>query len=254
MEPLSRYPHPAVGRICNPSENGTDYKSVLRRDFLRLAGLCGAAWMTPISHLLARAAEAPAERHKPAQSIIMLWLQGGPSQLETFDPHPDTKIAAGTGAIRTAVKDVQLAAGLDHTADEMGSIALIRSMVSKEGDHERGTYTMKTGFRPDPTVIHPSIGAICCHELPVAGVDIPRHVSILPGQWPARGGYLGESSTPSRPATRPATFPTPSRPIRRSATRNACNTLRLSNAPSRAAGAVVWRAPCTARRSHAPAR
>ena len=51
----------------------------------------------------------------------------------------------------------------------MGSIALVRSMVSKEGDHERGTYTMKTGYRPDPTVVHPSIGAICCHELPVAG-------------------------------------------------------------------------------------
>jgi hypothetical protein len=65
-------------------------------------------------------------------------------------------------------------------------------MVSKEGDHERGTYTMKTGFRPDPTVIHPSIGAICCHELAAAGVDIPRHVSILPGQWAARGGYLGD--------------------------------------------------------------
>ncbi len=66
-------------------------------------------------------------------------------------------------------------------------------MVSKEGDHERGTYTMKTGFRPDPTVIHPSIGAVCCHELPVAGVDIPRHVSILPNQWPARGGFLGDA-------------------------------------------------------------
>ena len=46
--------------------------------------------------------------------------------------------------------------------------------------------------RPDPTVIHPSIGAICCHELPIAGTDIPRHVSILPGQWPAGGGYLGD--------------------------------------------------------------
>jgi hypothetical protein len=75
----------------------------------------------------------------------------------------------------------------------MGSIALVRSMVSKEGDHERGTYAMKTGFRPDPTVVHPSIGAICCHELPAAGTDIPRHVSILSGQWPARGGYLGEA-------------------------------------------------------------
>jgi hypothetical protein len=164
-----------------------------RRSFLRLAGLAGAAWMTPISHLLARAAEAPAERRRPAQSIIMLWLQGGPSQLETFDPHPGTAIAAGTGAIATAVKGVQLASGLERTAEEMGSIALVRSMVSKEGDHERGTYTMKTGFRPDPTVEHPSIGAVCCHELPVAGVDIPRHVSILPGQWPARGGFLGDA-------------------------------------------------------------
>src|SRR5262245_37874667 len=74
----------------------------------------------------------------------------------------------------------------------MGSISLVRSMVSKEGDHERGTYTMKTGFRPDPTVVHPSIGAILCHELPIAGTDIPRHVSILPGQWPAKGGFLGD--------------------------------------------------------------
>jgi uncharacterized protein (DUF1501 family) len=40
-------------------------------------------------------------------------------------------------------------------------------------------------------VVHPSIGAVCCHELPAAGTDIPRHVSILSGQWPARGGYLG---------------------------------------------------------------
>ena len=73
----------------------------------------------------------------------------------------------------------------------MGSVALVRSMVSKEGDHERGTYMMKTGYRPDPTVEHPSIGAVCCHELPVGSTDIPRHVSILPGQWPSRGGFLG---------------------------------------------------------------
>jgi uncharacterized protein (DUF1501 family) len=163
-----------------------------RRSFLRLAGLAGAAWLTPVSHLLARAAEAPGRARRPAQSIVVLWLQGGPSQLETFDPHPGTAIAAGTGAIPTACKGVQLAPGLERTAEEMGSIALVRSMVSKEGDHERGTYTMKTGFRPDPTVIHPSIGAVCCHELPAAGTDIPRHVSILPGQWAARGGYLGE--------------------------------------------------------------
>jgi uncharacterized protein (DUF1501 family) len=161
-----------------------------RRQFLVGTSLAGAAWLTPIGHLLARAAEG--KKREPARSIILLWLQGGPSQLETFDPHPGTDSAAGTGAIATAVKGVQLAPGLERTAEELGSMVLVRSMVSKEGDHERGTYTMKTGFRPDPTVVHPSIGAILCHELPQAGIDIPRHVSILPGQWPGRGGYLGD--------------------------------------------------------------
>src|SRR5260221_12837053 len=164
--------------------------SLHRRNFLQLAGLAGVSWLTPVGHMLARAAEQPGKRDL-AQSIIVLWMQGGPSQLETFDPHPNTRNAAGTGAINTALKGVQLAPGLERVAEEMGSISLIRSMTSKEGDHERGTYNMKTGFRPDPTVVHPSIGAIVCHELPLAGTDIPRHVSILPGQWPARGGYLG---------------------------------------------------------------
>ncbi len=163
-----------------------------RRDFLKVAGLAGLSWLTPVSHLLARAAEKQADRKQPAQSIILLWMQGGPSQLETFDPHPGTASAGGTLAMDTAVKGVQLAAGFDRLAEEMRSVALVRSLVSKEGDHERGTYLMKTGFRPDPTVIHPSIGAVCCHELPGGKTEIPRHVSILPSDWPGRGGFLGD--------------------------------------------------------------
>ena len=160
-----------------------------RRDFLRLAGAGGLAYLTPLGTLLAQQAE---KARTPPTSVIMLWMNGGPSQLETWDPKPGTRIAAGTGAIDTAVKGVQLAPGLERVAEQMGSVALIRSMTSKEGDHERGTYTVKTGFRPDPTVVHPSIGAVLCHQLPAAGVEIPRHVSILPDQWVTRGGYLGE--------------------------------------------------------------
>lgn len=63
-------------------------------------------------------------------------------------------------------------------------------MVSKEGDHERATYNMKTGWRPDPTLLHPSIGSVLCHNS-TQNLEIPRHVSILSGQWPSRGGYLG---------------------------------------------------------------
>jgi hypothetical protein len=73
----------------------------------------------------------------------------------------------------------------------MQDVSLIRSMVSKEGDHERAFYNIKTGYRPDPTLIHPSIGAVVCHELPEAKIEIPTHVSILPNQWPARGGFFG---------------------------------------------------------------
>ena len=136
--------------------------------------------------LTARAAEG--KPREPAQSIIVLWMQGGPSQLETFDPHPGTDIAAGTGAISTAVKGIQLAPGLARTAEEMGSIALVRSMVSKEGDHERGTYTMKTGYRPDPTVVHPAIGAICRRS--------PRSAAMSSASRPSRDSVSGLISSP----------------------------------------------------------
>ena len=61
----------------------------------------GSSWLTPVGRLLADQAE---RTRQPAQSIILLWLDGGPSQLETFDPHPDTKIAGGTKAIATAAR------------------------------------------------------------------------------------------------------------------------------------------------------
>jgi hypothetical protein len=162
-----------------------------RRDFLRLAGLGGLTWLTAAGHLLARRQERLG-KHEPAQSIILVWLAGGPSQLETFDPHPGTTIAGGTRDMATAVKGVRLARGFDRLAEQMDSVSLVRSLVSKEGDHERGTYYLKTGYRPLPNIVHPSIGAICCHELPAGKVEIPRHISILPGKWPSRGGFLGD--------------------------------------------------------------
>ncbi len=170
---------------------GLAVSDVSRRTILKLGT---AGLLTSIATLLSRRAEGQQRLHqKPqAQSLIVLWMAGGPSQLETFDPHPGKCISGDTRAVATAVRGVQLAAGLPRLAEQMDSVALVRSLVSKEGDHERGTYLVKTGYRPDPTAVHPAIGAICCHELPAAGTDIPRHISILPSQWPARGGYLGD--------------------------------------------------------------
>jgi hypothetical protein len=162
-----------------------------RRTLIKAAGLSGIAWLTPVAELLARE-EEQLPKGGTAKSVIVLWMQGGPSQLETFDPHPGKMIAGGTGAIKTRASGIQLATGMEQLADQMDSISIVRSVTSREGDHERATYNMKTGYRPDPTVVHPSIGAVICHEIPDTKVEIPRHVSILPGQWPARGGYFGD--------------------------------------------------------------
>src|SRR3954467_10031551 len=87
-----------------------------RRTLLRAAGASGLLWLTPIAERLARAAET-APRGKPAKSIIVLWLQGGPSQLETFDPHPGKQVSYGSKAIDTATPGIQLGEGFDQLAE-----------------------------------------------------------------------------------------------------------------------------------------
>ena len=159
-----------------------------RRSLLKFAA-AGFGW-TYVAEQLAMAAET-APRGATAKSVIILWMQGGASQLETFDPHPGTDVAGESKAIDTRAPGIQIDQHYPALAEEMDKVSLVRSIVSKEGDHERATYNVKTGFRPDPTLIHPSLGAIMCHQLSDQ-VEIPRHVSILNSPWPARGGYLGD--------------------------------------------------------------
>ena len=161
-----------------------------RRTLLRAAAVGSMSWLTPLARSLARAAEA-APRGAPAKSVIVLWMQGGPSQLETFDPHPNTKFSGDTRAIKTSVPGIKIGNGLDLVAQQMQHIALVRSVVSDQKDHERATYNAKTGFRPDPTMVHPALGSVICRQLNDR-LEIPRHISIMPGSWPARGGYLGD--------------------------------------------------------------
>src|SRR4051794_23566204 len=97
----------------------------IRRELLKSVGLAGLSWLTPVGHLLA----AEAERSRgPARSIILVWLAGGPSQLETFDPKPGHAIAGGSKARGTAVKGVQLAEGFEQLAGLLGEVTLVRSL------------------------------------------------------------------------------------------------------------------------------
>ena len=159
-----------------------------RRTLLGAGG--GGLLMSAISRRLAFADEVGLTDPARPKSVILLWLEGGPSQLETFDPHPGGKFGGEVQAIKTSAKGIEIADLLPQTAEQMHLASLVRSVTSKEGDHERAVYNMKTGYRPDPTLTHPSIGAVLCHA-DAAGSDIPRHISIVPRNSPGRGGYLG---------------------------------------------------------------
>jgi hypothetical protein len=150
---------------------------VLGRRATLLGALAAAGWLGS-----ARTARA---QGSPARALLVVWLAGGPSQRETFEPGP------GDPQIATAAPGVRLAKGFEALAAHMEGVALVRSLVSHEADHERGTTLGKTGYAPGGAVVHPSLGAIACHALGESTGGLPSHVTIAPGRWPPRGGMLG---------------------------------------------------------------
>ncbi|MFK7819164.1 MAG: DUF1501 domain-containing protein, partial [Planctomycetaceae bacterium] len=152
-----------------------------------ISGL-GLSFLTPA--MSARAAQKrKAERPK---SIITLFMHGGQSQLETWDPHPGSRIGGDVKSIKTTLPNLEISDFLPRMAEQMDGLSVIRSLTSKEGDHNRGTYFVKTGWRPDPTLVHPALTAILANDLRDSKIEIPQHVSLCANDLAARGGFLGD--------------------------------------------------------------
>jgi hypothetical protein len=160
-----------------------------RRDVLKHVAGLGLSFALPGLDLRA-SQQRGAKRPK---SLLVVWLSGGPSQLETWDPHPGSKIGGPTRSIRTAIPGVEIAETYPQVADQLHHLSVIRSLVSKEGDHDRATYLVRTGYRPDQTLRHPAIGAIVAKELPNPELKIPGVVALgyHHEHDRPRGGYLG---------------------------------------------------------------
>ncbi|MFO1020679.1 MAG: DUF1501 domain-containing protein [Planctomycetales bacterium] len=118
------------------------------------------------------------ELRKEGKSMILLFMQGAPSQLETFDPKPGTEHGGPTKAIKTAVSGIEIAEGWDKTAEMMKEIAVIRSMTNKEGQHQRAVYQLHTGYIPAGSVKHPSLGSNIARELADITQELPAIVSV----------------------------------------------------------------------------
>src|SRR5207244_3373887 len=104
--------------------------------------------------------------------------RGGTSQLETFDPKPGAATGGPTRGIATAVSGVQIAEGWTNVARGMGDIALIRSMTNREGEHQRATYQMHTGYVPAGGVRYPTLGSTVAREIAPREFDLPHFVSV----------------------------------------------------------------------------
>ena len=158
-----------------------------RREMLTFLSSLGISLSLP--GMSPRAANA--RRHERPKSIITLWMGGGMSQLETWDPHPGSLGGGDVKAISSTAPGVEISNLLPQVAEKLKLAMLIRSLTSKEGDHERGTSFVKTGYRPEPTLKYPSLGAIAAHELPDPAIEIPQHVALCADRAFSHGGYLG---------------------------------------------------------------
>lgn len=171
---------------------------VTRREFLTVGAL--SALGLTLSNALR--AEAKGAR---ATSCILLWLDGGPSHLDTFDPKPDasSEVRGPFATISTRLPGVALSEHLPRTAQVLDKVALIRSLTHELGNHDTGSHFLLTGHRPNPALTHPSLGSIVARERG-AGRALPPYV-VLPEATPALGpGYFSGAYAPFTTGSNPA--------------------------------------------------
>ena len=174
------------------NQNAGRFEQESRREFLKRSahvgvGLTLTQWLG-LSSLFAQPAKAK------ARSCIVLWMAGGPSQLDTWDPKPGRATGGEFKTIGTAVDGIEISEHLPNVASEMKQLAVIRSMTSREGNHRRARYLAHSGYPPQGPTRHPSLGAIVSKALASKDVELPPFVSL---NGPSLGpGLLGVDFAP----------------------------------------------------------
>ena len=171
-------------------------KGMTRRHFFEhLVGAAALVWpATSFAAALRAGARDLKKRHK---SAIMLWMGGGPSTIDIWDLKPGAPTGGPFQAIGTSGGE-QICEHLPLVAKQMQHLAIIRSMSTREADHDRGRYYMHTGYVPNPSVEHPGYGSVVSHMLAEQSkqlnLDIPPFVAI--GGGSVGPGFLGMAHAP----------------------------------------------------------
>jgi hypothetical protein len=181
------------------SENPKPCRGPSRRDLLR-AGLCGMfGWgLGDLLRLRAVASSPGREGYNPARSCILIWLAGGASHLDTFDPKPDAPadVRGEFRPIDTAVPGVQISEVFPTLARHLDRATLIRSLTSPEADHDRAAHHLLTGYRPSPALVYPSYGSVVAKTREAAPGMLPPYVALPDAPAFSSSGYLTPAYDP----------------------------------------------------------
>jgi hypothetical protein len=186
---------------------GSSGRLVSRREALRY-GLQGAAGLLLAGNLSLRAlvaapATQPAKVKGQAKSIIQIWMWGGPSQLDTFDPKPEAGYdycGPFNSPIATNVPGVRICEMLPLLAKQADKYSIIRSMTHGVNAHETAAYTVQTGRSSDDRLVYPGVGAVVSlfkgYEAGYAGLIPPYVVLTKPQGRFSEAGFLGSRYKP----------------------------------------------------------
>ncbi len=163
---------------------------------LTMLGLSLPAWFRTRQYTAIAEDAAPKQR----KSCVLIWLDGGPSHLETFDPKPQApkEVRGPFGTIATSVPGIAICELMPLTAQRMKDFAIIRSVTSPLGEHNFGTHYMLTGYRPTPVVEYPTFGAVVSRQHPPR--VLPANVAVpnfrVGGGKLTGHGYLPANTAP----------------------------------------------------------
>src|SRR5712692_5280358 len=149
-----------------------------RRDWMKLSAAGVVSYS--VSGWLKTLADDTATHPQRRRSCILLWMNGGPSQMDTFDLMPGHANGGPYKEIQTAAPGLKISEHLPKLAEHGDRIAVIRSMQTKEADHGRATYFLRTGYMPQGPIQYPPLGALVSKEIGDPTAALPNFVSVAP--------------------------------------------------------------------------
>ena len=149
-----------------------------RRAFLGQTALGSAGLISGLGSVLTAQPAIADQVQAKSRKVLNVFLHGGVSQLETWDPKPNTDTGGPFRPIATSVPGLQICELLPHTAKQMHRLSIIRSLDTKNGDHARGVTEMTTGRGRMPGADFPHLGAVTARSLMPESFALPGHVLI----------------------------------------------------------------------------